>query len=66
MEVYIWAKNNTTFISSESYSLKKIKCEEIFKINDLIEIDVPISNEKTLVIDEKIKKKKSCSFSRDF
>ena len=55
--LYWGKKNNNIYISSESFSLKEIKCNEIKKINDPILIDVPFSKEKTLVLDYKIQRK---------
>jgi len=52
-----WAKKNKSiYLSSESYSLKKVKCKEIKKVSKPIIIDIPLSKDKTSVQDYKIQR----------
>jgi hypothetical protein len=52
-----WAKKNKSiYLSSESYSLKKVKCKEIQKVIKPIIIDVPLSKDKTSLQDYKIQR----------
>ena len=55
--LYWGKKNNNLYISSEYFSLKEIESYEIKKVTDPIIIDVPLSQEKTLVYDYKIPRK---------
>ena len=55
--LYCGKKNNDFYISSESFSLKQINCNEIKKVSDPIIIDVPLSKEKIFVNDHKIQRK---------
>ncbi len=54
--LYLGNKNKDIYISSESYSLRKIKCDKIKKVNDPVIIDVPFSKEKTLIQDHRTKR----------
>lgn len=55
--LYWGKKDENIYISSESFSLKKIKCNEIKKVIDPIILDVPLSEEKIFVKDYKIQRK---------
>lgn len=55
--LYWGKKNNNIYLSSESFSLKEIKCNQIKKVNDSIIIDVPLAKEKTLTTDHRIQRK---------
>ena len=55
--LYWGKKNNNIYLSSESFPLKVINCNEIKKVTDPIIINVPIANEKTLILDHKVKRK---------
>ncbi|MDC0350828.1 hypothetical protein OAM73_03195 [Candidatus Pelagibacter sp.] len=55
--LYWGKKNNNIYLSSESFSLKEIKCNQIQKVNDPIIIDVPLTKEKTSAIDHRIQRK---------
>lgn len=54
--LYLGNKNKDIYISSESYSLKKIKCDKIQKVNDPIIIDTPLSEKKIHIEDHKAKR----------
>ena len=55
--LYWGNKNKDLYISSESFSLKKIKCNEIKQVSEPIIIDVPLIEKKTVVRDYKTQRK---------
>ena len=55
--LYLGKKNDNLYVSSESFSLKKIKCIGIKKVIEPVIIDVPFSQEKIFVKDYKIQRK---------
>ena len=52
--LYLGKKKQTIYVSSESFSLKKIKCNEIKKVIEPVIIDVPLSEEEIVVKDFKV------------
>jgi hypothetical protein len=52
--LYVGYSGGKTYFASENYGLKLIGCEDIHQVkNDAVILDIPQSNEKLLVIDEK-------------
>jgi glutamine---fructose-6-phosphate transaminase (isomerizing) len=54
--LYTGKKNQDIYISSESYSLKKINCNQIKKVSKPLIFNLPISKKKILVEEKKIKR----------
>ena len=55
--LYWGKKNKNYYISSEFFSLKKINCNEIKKVNNLVIFDVPLTEYEIFVKDYKIQRK---------
>jgi glucosamine--fructose-6-phosphate aminotransferase (isomerizing) len=55
--MYYGKKGDDHYISSEIFSLRKVKCNEIKQVYKPIIIDVPLSNEKISLYDERISRK---------
>ena len=52
--LYWGKKDNNIYLSSESFPLKKINCNQIKKVTEPIIINMPIANVKTSIIDYKV------------
>jgi hypothetical protein len=52
--LYWGKKNNNIYISSESYPLKLINCNDLKKVAEPVVIDVPSTQEEILIFDDKI------------
>lgn len=54
--LYVGKKNDDFYICSESFSLRQIKCEKIFKVKKTLIIDVPVPKKKTFLKDHKVQR----------
>ena len=54
--LYFGEKDNSIYISSESYSLRKIRCNNIKQVEDVETFNIPKSEKKILVEDFKTKR----------
>ena len=54
--LYIGEKNKNIYISSEIFPLRLLNCNEIKKIIDPVILNLPKTEEKTLILDHKIKR----------
>ena len=55
--LYYGEKANDIYISSESFALREVDCNEIKKINNPIIIDVPLSDNYAVAVDHRIQRK---------
>jgi glucosamine--fructose-6-phosphate aminotransferase (isomerizing) len=54
--LYWGKKNSNIYLSSESFPLRLINCNEIKKVIDPVIINLPKTKEKTLILDHKVKR----------
>lgn len=55
--LYWGKKNNNIYLSSESFSLKELSCNQISKVKEVIIIDIPRPKEKTTYKEHKLDRK---------